>query len=388
MPAKIQVKHLSKVFGPHPQRILNSLNLDFDKQEILERTSHVIGVYNVTFEVQPGETFVIIGLSGSGKSTLIRCLNLLNRPTCGEVIIDGENICHYDSRRLREYRRRKVAMVFQNFALLPHKNVLENVRFGLSVRGESLDTSLIRARDMINMVGLNGYEKASVSVLSGGMKQRVGLARALANDPEILLMDEAFSALDPIVRCEMQNELLKLQARLHKTIVFITHDIQEAFRLGDRVAIMRDARIIQTGTPEEILADPCDEYVAKFIRSVDKTKVLTVKSIMRPPDCLVRLHDDPGAVLNEMQTREVSTAFVTTSHARLAGIVEKEDARRAAEHLLPLSAIVRTDIRQTDRSTLISDLAPIAAATPYPVAVTVDGQLAGVVTQAAILNNL
>jgi len=386
---KLEVKNVSKVFGPSAKKVLGQLEKNFDKQDVLAETNHAIGVYKASFEVEEGEVFVIIGLSGSGKSTLIRCLNLLNKPTSGSIIVDGEDIVKYDRKQLRDFRRHKAAMVFQNFALLSHKNVLDNVAFGLKIRGISRDEARAKAKDMLSMVGLEGYEESPVNALSGGMKQRVGLARALANDPEILLMDEAFSALDPIVRRDMQFELIKLQKKLKKTIVFITHDINEAFKLGDRVAIMKDARIVQIGTPEEILANPCDDYVEKFTVDIDKTKVLPVRSIMSVPGCLTKIKDGPKVALQEMKANSVSSAYVVDEKLHLLGIVTLSAAVKAIEEKRSLADIMHTDVIEVDQETIISDLVPLATQSAYPIAVKDEqGRLTGIVTRVAILSHL
>jgi glycine betaine/proline transport system ATP-binding protein len=384
----MSVQNLSKIFGARPRKILEELDEGFNKQAVMKETQHVIGVHGASFEVEAGEIFVIIGLSGSGKSTLIRCLNMLNKPTGGHIVVDGEDITQYDQQQLREFRRHKISMVFQNFALLSHKNVLDNVLFGLKIRGEDKQKAQAKAQEMIEMVGLAGYENEPITSLSGGMKQRVGLARALANDPEILLMDEAFSALDPIVRRDMQFELLKLQKQLQKTIVFITHDIQEAFKIGDHVAIMKDSRIVQIGTPEEILSDPADEYVEKFITGVDKTQVLTVRSIMTTPSCLIHQKDGPRLALQEMRVNGVSSAFVTNYQLEPVGLVTLQDALRASQERLPLKDIIKTDIEQVDAGTIVSELVPIAVQSQYPIAVVDNNRLVGIVTRAAILANL
>ncbi len=388
MPVKIEVKQVSKIFGSKGSKVLETLGNQFDKQEVMQRTGHVVGVHDATFSVNTGEIFVIIGLSGSGKSTLIRCLNLLHRPTAGSIEIDGEDICEYSRDQLRDLRRKKIAMVFQNFALLPHKNVIDNVSFGLRVRGESRPDSRQKALKMIEMVGLSGYENEPIQALSGGMKQRVGLARALANDPEILLMDEAFSALDPIVRRDMQYELLNLQQKLQKTIVFITHDIQEAFKIGDRVAIMKDSKIVQVGTPEEILTSPANEYVERFITGVDKTQVLSVKSIMHLPGCLVQLRDGPKLALQEMRMNGVSSAFVMDQALRFKGIVNLQDTLQAIKDKQPLESILVHEVIEVEPSTTVSDLVPLAQKSPYPIAVTENGRLLGIVTKSAILGSL
>lgn len=388
MPAKIEVKQVSKIFGSKGSKVLETLGKQFDKQEVMQQTCHVVGVHDANFMVNTGEIFVIIGLSGSGKSTLIRCLNLLHRPTAGSIEIDGEDICEYNRDQLRELRRKKIAMVFQNFALLPHKNVIDNVSFGLRVRGENRQDSRKKALEMIEMVGLAGYENEPIQSLSGGMKQRVGLARALANDPEILLMDEAFSALDPIVRRDMQYELLNLQQKLQKTIVFITHDIQEAFKIGDRVAIMKDSKIVQVGTPEEILTSPANEYVERFITGVDKTQVLSVRSIMHLPGCLVQLRDGPKLALQEMRMNGVSSAFVMDQSLRFKGIVNLQDTLQAIKDKQPLESILVHDVIEVEPSTTVSDLVPLAQKSPYPIAVTENGRLLGIVTKSAILGSI
>lgn len=262
----IELRHVTKVFGRHPERALALLDQGASKAQILEKTQCVIGVADVSLNVEAGEVFVIMGLSGSGKSTLVRHLNRLIDPSRGEIIVQGENVLGYGPGRLRELRRRQISMVFQGFGLLPHKNVVDNVAYGLRVRGEPSAASHERAHHWIEQVGLAGYAKHWPEQLSGGMRQRVGLARALASDTPILLLDEAFSALDPLIRADLQEQLRSLQAKLHKTIVFITHDLDEALRLGDRIAIMRDGRLVQVGTPEHILQHPADDYVSRFVQ--------------------------------------------------------------------------------------------------------------------------
>ncbi|WP_199241730.1 glycine betaine/L-proline ABC transporter ATP-binding protein [Desulfosporosinus sp. Sb-LF] len=269
---KIEVKNLVKVFGSQTQKALELLQKDFNKEQILAKTGQTIAVNNVSFSVQAGETFVIMGLSGCGKSTILRCLNRLINPTSGSVLLDGEDITKLDSRELRQIRQTKMAMVFQQFALLPHRTVLQNAVYGLEVQGVDKEEREKLAEKTLALVGLAGWESSYPDNLSGGMKQRVGLARALTNDPDILLMDEAFSALDPLIREEMQEELLNLQKRMNKTIVFITHDLSEALKLGDHIAFVRDGAIVQIGTPEEIAEQPADDYVAQFVNIFKKSK--------------------------------------------------------------------------------------------------------------------
>ncbi len=276
----LSCRNVWKIFGHNPARALRALR---SGDEPAPASGHVVAVRDVSFDVKRGETFVVMGLSGSGKSTLVRCISRLTEPDAGEVLIDGQDVLKMNEAALRELRRQRVSMVFQNFGLLPHRRVLENVAFGLELRGEERAQRLERAERMIELVGLKGWEKRYPRELSGGMQQRVGLARALAADPEILLFDEPFSALDPLIRREMQDELLRLQSQLHKTSVFITHDFAEALRLGDHIAIMRQGRIVQVGTPQELVMHPCDDYVSAFVKDAPRTKVLTVASVMRPP---------------------------------------------------------------------------------------------------------
>ena len=276
----LSCRHIWKIYGRTPERALHAHLMGVDSHGVL--ASHVTAVADVSFDVSRGETFVVMGLSGSGKSTLVRCIARLTEPTAGEVLLDGENVLRMSESNLRDVRRHKMAMVFQNFGLLPHRSVLDNVAFGLEVRGEERRQRVDRAMQMIDLVGLKGWERRLPRELSGGMQQRVGLARALAVDPELLLFDEPFSALDPLIRREMQDELLRLNGQLHKTSVFITHDFAEALRLGGHIAIMRAGRIVQVGTPQELVLHPADEYVAAFVKDAPRAKVLTAESVMRP----------------------------------------------------------------------------------------------------------
>jgi len=284
MPAvpKIVCNDIWKVFGANPVRTLANMDRSLSRSEVQEQTGHVIAVKNVSFTVEEGETFVVMGLSGSGKSTLVRCLSRLIDPTEGQVLIDGDDITRASQRELKNLRRHKMAMVFQHFGLFPHRNVLDNVAYGLEVRGEGRQARYEKAMEVIDLVGLDGWAEHYPRELSGGMQQRVGLARAMAVEPEILLFDEPFSALDPLIRREMQDELLGLQARLKKTMVFITHDFLEAIKMGDHIMIMRDGAISQVGTPEEIVANPVDKYVADFAEDVPRYKVLSAGKVMRP----------------------------------------------------------------------------------------------------------
>lgn len=308
----LQVKNLYKLFIPleHSQnekKAMAMLEQGASRTEVQEATGITAGLIDINFTVNKGEVFVLIGLSGSGKSTLIRCLNMLNPPTSGTVYLEGDNITDFSSKQLQELRRTKVAMVFQNFGLISNRNVLENTYYGLEIRGVPLKERTEKAMQMLEMVGLQGWEKTRISALSGGMKQRVGIARALANDPDILLMDEAFSALDPLVRNDLQFELLRIQEKTGKTIVFITHDINEAFRLGTHVGILRDGRMVQIGTPEEMITNPADDYVRSFINNADSSKIFTVRNVMSTQTCIVRNIDGAAVALRNMKNSGVSS---------------------------------------------------------------------------------
>lgn len=278
----ISVKNVWKVFGPNAEKLIGTPDADLTRTELRNKTGNTIAVRDVSFEVAKGEVFVVMGLSGSGKSTLVRCMTRLIEPTRGELIYDGEDILQVDDNRLRELRRTKFSMVFQHFGLLPHRKVIDNIAYALEINGVSKTDRHKRAHEVIELVGLQGFSEAYPEQLSGGMQQRVGLARALAVDPEIMFLDEPFSALDPLIRRDMQNEVIRLHHELGKTMVFITHDLQEAAKVGDRIAIMRDGALIQVGTPAELVAKPKDEYVANFLRDIAKSHVLTLRYIARP----------------------------------------------------------------------------------------------------------
>ncbi|WP_109510220.1 quaternary amine ABC transporter ATP-binding protein [Nocardioides speluncae] len=281
--AALKVESLWKIFGSKADRILGTPDADLSRKELQAKTGCVMAVKDVSFEVAPGEVFVVMGLSGSGKSTLVRLLTRLIEPTAGTVVMNGDEITAASEDRLREIRRHHVAMVFQHFGLLPHRKVIDNVAYGLEIRGEDKQTRLARSQEMVDLVGLSGYESSYPDQLSGGMQQRVGLARALAVDPELMMFDEPFSALDPLIRRDMQNEVIRLHEEVGKTMVFITHDLQEALKLGDRILIMRDGEIVQIGTPDEVVGAPADDYVKDFVSEVPKSHVLTLKWVMREP---------------------------------------------------------------------------------------------------------
>ena len=277
----VEVRNVSKIFGKSPKEAIDLLKKGKSKKEILKATGQTVGVNNVNFKIYPGEIFVIMGLSGSGKSTLIRMFNRLIDPTIGEILIKDEDIVKMNTARLRETRQKRISMVFQNFALFPHRTILENTEYGLEIKKVPLAERREKAMKALEVVGLKGYEHQLPSQLSGGMQQRVGLARALASDTDIILMDEAFSALDPLIRKDMQDELIEIQEQYKKTIIFITHDLDEALRIGDRIALMKDGSVIQLGTPEEIMINPANEFVEKFVEDVDLSKVLTASHVMK-----------------------------------------------------------------------------------------------------------
>jgi len=280
--SKIEIRNVYKIFGDNPTKVLPMVQDGASKEEVLEKTGHTVGLDNVSLSIEEGETFVCMGLSGSGKSTLIRHINRLIDPTSGEVLVEGTNVMDLDQKNLIEFRRHKMSMVFQRFGLFPHKTVLENVGYGLEVQGKTIEERNKIAMEKIESVGLNGFEHQYPNQLSGGMQQRVGLARALATNTNVMLMDEAFSALDPLIRSDMQKQLIDLQSELKKTIVFITHDLDESLRLGDHIGILNGGRLVQVGTPVEIIMNPADDYVKAFVKDVNRAKVLKAKVIMRP----------------------------------------------------------------------------------------------------------
>lgn len=387
----IDVKNLYKIFGPNPKRAIPLIEKGIAKNDILKKTGCTVAINGATFSIEKSETFVVMGLSGSGKSTFIRCLNRLIEPTRGEIYINGEDIVKMNVEKLREIRRFKMSMVFQNFGLLPHRNIINNVEYGLELGGMEKTERREKALSAIELVGLKGFEMSMPSELSGGMQQRVGLARALANDPEILLMDEAFSALDPLIRTQMQDELLQLQSKMHKTIVFITHDLDEALKLGDRIVILGpDGRVRQIGTPEEILSDPADDYVKRFVQNVDRTRVITAGSIMHHTKTITIPKDGPEAAMRSMEKSRTSSAFVIDSNRRLQGIVTIDDVvELKKKKRKDLSSIILDDVYTTSDNTAVSDLLGTAIITRVPIAVIDDeGRLKGVVDRAAIITEV
>ena len=391
----LEVRHLYKIFAPldfrgEKKMAYKLLELGATRQDVLEATGMTAAVTDVSFRVGKGEIFVLIGLSGSGKSTLVRCLNMLHRPSRGEVLIDGEDITAYDEVKLQKLRRTKISMVFQNGGLLAHRDVMGNVGYGLEIRGVKKAEREAKALEMIRMVGLEGHELESLDSLSGGMRQRVGIARALASDPDILLMDEAFSALDPLVKNDLQFELLRIQEQTGKTIIFITHDINEAFKLGSRVGILRDGRMIQLDTPEKMLSAPANDYVRRFIDSVDTTKVLTVKHIMTVPGSVIKKTDGANVALNSMRASGVSSAYVVSDYMHFDGIITLEGALSVRDGKKTFEeAIIREVPFVRNLDAPVSSIVPLAAKTQYPLAVVDEHDVfRGIVTKASVLSSL
>lgn len=386
---KVTVENLSKVFGKKEEQALKLANEGKNKSEILERTGATVGVNNASFSVEQGEIFVIMGLSGSGKSTLVRLLNRLIEPSQGNIFIDGKNVSKMGKEDLRNVRRKEMSMVFQNFGLFPQKTILENTEYGLEIQGMAKTERRERAEKALDNAGLLAYKDQYPHQLSGGMQQRVGLARALANDPEILLMDEAFSALDPLIRREMQDELLDMQEKMNKTIIFITHDLNEALRIGNHIALMKDGEIMQIGTGEEILTNPANDYVEKFVEDVDRSRVLTAENIMDRPTTLKIGKDGPNVALRRMEQEGLSNMLVIDDSRKLYGYVTDSDTAHAVKnHEKNFDTILRTDIPTVQRDTLINDIFEVIHDASTPVAVVEDGKLVGIIVRSLVLGAL
>lgn len=387
---KIQVRKLYKIFGSDPSVALEMADKGVSRSDIQQQTDHVIAVRNVSFAVKEGEIFVLMGLSGSGKSTLVRCLNRLIDPTSGEIIINRKDITKCSKQELLSLRRGKVAMVFQNFGLFPHRTVWQNVAYGLKVQGMSKNERRERAYESLELVGLKGWEENYPDELSGGMKQRVGLARAVSTDADILLMDEAFSALDPLIRAEMQDELLKLQQKMKKTIIFITHDLSEALKLGDQIAVMRDGEIVQIATAEKLLSSPADSYVASFVKNIDRSQIVTVRSVMKQPQTIVSPKSGPRVALHKMEELGLSSIFVVDADNHLKGIVTVDQAIEAAKNGIDsLDSIVSWDFPTIHPDEKLAELIPIAAEAKTPIAVLDENKhLLGIIVRVSVLAGL
>jgi glycine betaine/proline transport system ATP-binding protein len=386
--ASIACQNVWKVFGPNPESVFAIAEDGMDKEEILAQTGHVIAVKDVSFEVQPNEIFVVMGLSGSGKSTLVRCINRLIEPTSGTILVDGVDVAQMGKNELRELRRHKLSMVFQNFGLLPHRTVEDNVTFGLEIRGEHGRTRQEKVAQALELVGLKGWGKSQIYELSGGMQQRVGLARALASDPEILLMDEPFSALDPLIRRQMQDEFINLRDTVKKTVIFITHDLAEALKLGYRIAIMKDGVIVQIGTPMEIVSNPADDYVKEFVRDVSRGDVLPASSIMQRPSVRAREGADLKSVLNDMKNREADMAFVADNFGKMKGVVTAPQAEASLEEgVEKVDDIIQTEFPQASSDTSLSECLPLIAEGEIPLLILDDNRhLLGIITRKDLID--
>lgn len=386
--AKIEIENVYKIFGPEPQKVLPRAEAGEGKEQILAETGHTVGLHDITLSMEESKTFVVMGLSGSGKSTLIRHLNRLIEPTAGRILVDGVDVLSLNEQELRQLRRTKMAMVFQRFGLFPHRTVIQNAGYGLEIQGIGKRGRDEKAAEWIETVGLAGYENSYPAQLSGGMQQRVGLARALCGDPEILLMDEAFSALDPLIRSGMQDQLIELQERLNKTIVFITHDLDEALKLGDKIAILKDGRLSQVGNPEDILLNPADDYVAAFVRDVNRARVLTVDVVMRPP-ALRLTTENIDSALNQMRGHESDFGYVFEK-GEFRGVVTEDDLRNAAKLSGSRSLYELADLTPTIAANCVLEEAlPTILASDHPVAVIDDdGKFRGVISKHQLIRVL
>ncbi|MDD3269098.1 MAG: glycine betaine/L-proline ABC transporter ATP-binding protein [Syntrophomonadaceae bacterium] len=388
--SKIEVKNLSMIYGGVPEKALEMIEKGFSNDQIRKQTKQVVGIKNVSFSVDEGEIFVIMGLSGSGKSTLLRCINGLNKPSAGSIIIDNKDISRVNSQELRAIRRKKMSMVFQRFALLPHRTVRDNVAYGLEVQEMDREERYEKVMSVLTMVGLDAWADYYPANLSGGMQQRVGIARALATDPDILLMDEPFGALDPLIRQDMQDELIEIQKKLHKTIVFITHDLDEALKIGDRIALMKDGEIVQMGQPEDILFSPTNEYVARFVENVDRSKALTASSVMVKPRSVVYPKDGPRVALHVMERFGMSGLFVTDRNGVLMGYVLADDAGRISDTgERQLDSIILKDVPSVAPDTSLANILEVIAHTQIPVAVVDEkNNLKGVLVRGSVIAGL
>lgn len=387
---KIEVKNVYKIFGDSPKKALTLLQKGVDKDEIFRRTSQTVGIQDSSFEIYKGEIFVIMGLSGSGKSTMIRLMNRLIEPTSGHIYIDGEDITAMSRAKLRQTRREKISMVFQSFALMPHLNVIDNAAFGLELGGMDKKERYKKAQDALNQVGLNDYANSYPSELSGGMQQRVGLARALANDPQVLLMDEAFSALDPLIRSEMQDELLKLQAEHERTIVFISHDLDEAMKIGDRIAIMQGGVVVQIGTPDEILKSPANDYVRSFFKGVNVGGIMTAKDIASTQQVTIIQKDGNGTLmaLQKLHDYDREFGYIVDKRRKFLGVVSVDSLKAKPKRESVDVAFIK-DVETIEGSMCLNDIMGIVAKSPCAVpVVNEDGKYLGAISKAALLESL
>jgi len=389
---KIKVENLYKIFGPKPEKAKELLDKGLTKEEILEKTGMAVGVQDASFTVYEGEIFVVMGLSGSGKSTLVRMLNRLIEPTFGHVYVDGDDVASMGKEQLLNIRRRDLSMVFQSFALMPHMSVVQNTALGLELSGVDKTEREERARKALEQVGLDAWADSMPDELSGGMKQRVGLARALAVNPGVMLMDEAFSALDPLIRSEMQDELIKLQSKAKRTIVFISHDLDEAMRIGDRIAIMEGGRVVQVGTPEEILQNPADDYVKAFFRGVDPTNILSAGDIARKTQVTIIKHpgDGPRSTLQRLSNQDRDFGYVVDKDNKFQGVVSVEGLQELVDaEDKDISKAFLDEVTTVQTTDSLQDILPVVAAKPWPVPVlSEDGEYLGVISKNTFLKTL
>jgi len=382
----ISVDSLWKVFGKKSERALEEPYRNMTRAEIQEELNLVVALRDVSFEVYPGETFVVMGLSGSGKSTLVRCLIGLIDATSGEISVDGDDLTNFDARELREFRRSKMAMVFQNFGLLPHKNVLDNTAYGLEVKGINKADRYLKAHEMLDKVGLSGWENSNQNELSGGMQQRVGLARALAVDPDILLMDEPFSGLDPLIRRQMREELSLLQTEIQKTIIFITHDLDEAITIGDRIAIMRDGEIVQIGTPKEIITQPADGFVKEFTQGISKTKVIDIEDVVSDPDVVFTSNDSHETVRAKMDHANTDYAIGIDPEEQYLGILSRDQLDATSDAAITIDNLIDSSILSVLPDTTLDEALNFLSDQNLPIPVVDEkNSFIGVATQPDLL---
>lgn len=382
---KIEVQNIYKIFGKRPEQALAAVQAGISKAQLRQQSGHILGLREITLSIPAGQTFVIMGLSGSGKSTLIRHFNRLIDPTAGDILVDGQSLMQMSPAQLQEFRRHKISMVFQRFGLMPHHCVLENVAYGLKIQGVSKAERQQQAQRWIELVGLQGFEDAYPEQLSGGMQQRVGLARALCTNPDILLMDEAFSALDPLIRREMQDQLMQIQNQLHKTIVFITHDLDEALRLGNQIAILKDGEIQQVGTPQQILLQPANDYVDAFVQDINRSRVLTAALAAQPVACIAA-DSSPQQALQQLQQQDIPLAMVVDAEQHLLGMVEQQQLQQQqSDNLQQLTASVPSIAADALLEEAIQQLAE--AGHPLPV-VDAEQRLQGLISADSALKAL
>lgn len=381
----IEISGLYKIFGRKPNSVIDRVKQGQSKDQILADTGHTVGLKDINLQINKGEIFVIMGLSGSGKSTMIRHFNRLIDPTMGQILVEGVDVMQLSSKELEEFRRHKMSMVFQRFGLLPHRTVVDNVAYGLEIQGIKKEARLAKANEWLETVGLKGYEKQYPAQLSGGQQQRVGLARALATDAEILLMDEAFSALDPLIRSEMQDQLIELQEKLHKTIIFITHDLDEALRLGDRIAILKDGELVQQGSPDEILLHPADEYVEAFVKDVNRARALTVETVMQPPAYRIAATTIEEALIEMKRVKQDYAYHVTDDGYQ--GVVTKESLLDAAktDAAQELDEEIYEEVPVVSPDSVIEEVLPDTMSCDYSLPVVDDeGNLQGELERSAV----